>query len=167
MDLGSKIKEFGLSKFKTLGEFAEALDVKKESLSRYINNKVEPKASLFVKLAELGCDLTEMLTEDSSSNLKIRDKTEVYLLDKNIELKEPNENLTEDEKEEFQSALTLVNKLVATNQGILEENKTLINENIILARDYRLQSKSIEILHQKTLTMLEKITDILSDNMKK
>ena len=163
MDLGSKIKEFGLSKFKTLGEFADALGVKKESLSRYINNKVEPKAGLFIKLAEQGCNLTEMLTDAGGDTFRIHEKTEEYSPGKNLE----NTELEEYKNKEFQSALALVDKLIATNQTILEENKVLLNENMNLVRDYISQSKIMNELNQKTLLMLEKVNDILSENVGK
>lgn len=65
MTIGEKIRSFGLSKFNSLNEFAEAMGMKPPSLHQYLgsNAKREPGTGILIKLKKLGCDIDWLLTE--------------------------------------------------------------------------------------------------------
>jgi len=63
-NIGKKLKEFGLKKFKGITPFAKALGVKREQLYPYFNNKTIPGGGMLKKLKDMGCDINWLLADD-------------------------------------------------------------------------------------------------------
>jgi hypothetical protein len=78
MNIGDKIKVFGLENFNTLTDFARAMGMKFPSLHQYLgpNPKREPGASVLKKLKVLGCDINWLLSEDTNPPI-INNKTKL------------------------------------------------------------------------------------------
>ncbi len=66
---GDRLKEFANTKYGSLKELAEAMDILPQALNRYVNDKVEPKANIVVKLMELGADIRWLLTGRKSDDV--------------------------------------------------------------------------------------------------
>lgn len=67
MSIGERLKEFGLERFSTLKEFAEALDMSYPNLYHYLSDKHEPGTPILLKLSELGCDINWLLTGEGNA----------------------------------------------------------------------------------------------------
>jgi repressor LexA len=64
--IAERLKEFGLSKFGSLKEFAEALKISPEHLSQYVNGKSKPGNKTQQRLRGLGCDIEWLMTGKKS-----------------------------------------------------------------------------------------------------
>jgi len=62
MNIGDRIREFGLSKFETLTAFALNLGTSPQSLNQYINGDRMPGSNILNKLSDLGCSIDWLLT---------------------------------------------------------------------------------------------------------
>lgn len=63
--VAAKLKAFGDAKFKTLKEFAEALEMSSPALkSSYLNGRSIPGGEILAKLMKLGCDIKWLLSDN-------------------------------------------------------------------------------------------------------
>jgi SOS-response transcriptional repressor LexA len=60
--IGERIREFAEVKYKSLKELAKALGMMPQTLNQYLNGKAVPGGQLLKKFAELGADITYLLT---------------------------------------------------------------------------------------------------------
>ncbi len=67
MDIGQKLREFGISKYGSIKEFARALDIQPPSLQRYLKGDQLPGGTFLSKLLNLGCDINWLLSARESS----------------------------------------------------------------------------------------------------
>ena len=80
-EIGSRLKEFGESRYKTLKEFAEALEMHPSSLiSKYFSGSSIPGGEFLTKLSALGCDIYWLLLgiKQSTGNI-IRERGITYV----------------------------------------------------------------------------------------
>jgi transcriptional regulator with XRE-family HTH domain len=68
MSIGERLRQYGLSNFKTLKSFAEYLGMKPASLQTYLRNESLPGAIILTKLAQSGCDINWLLTGEYCNN---------------------------------------------------------------------------------------------------
>ena len=61
-EIGKRLREFGLSKFTSMAEFARALDLPPQSLNSYLSGNFMPGNKMQSKLRELGCDIEWLMT---------------------------------------------------------------------------------------------------------
>ena len=59
---GKRLKEFAVSKFKTIKSLGEELGIDPRNLSNYTSGQREPRAKFLSILAEHGCDINWLLT---------------------------------------------------------------------------------------------------------
>lgn len=71
MDLGSKIKYYLVTKYKSIQKGADALKITRQQLYPYFNNDVEPGASFLKKLFKDGCDINWLLSDDVESEERL------------------------------------------------------------------------------------------------
>lgn len=78
MNIGDRIREFGVKTFGSVTVLAEKLDVSLQHLSPYLNSKYEPGTPMLLKLADLGCDINWLLQGKRGSGL-VREKGIEYV----------------------------------------------------------------------------------------
>lgn len=120
MSIGNRIREFGNSRFRTLKEFAEALDMKPPSLQSYLSGKREPGARILAKLYVLGCDVNWVIsgkTKEERDQLKENDFDLVWKLlnDLGIKTKEDFDKLYK-ENEMMKTAKQIITVALAQTE---------------------------------------------------
>jgi len=70
MSIGKRLREWGKKEFKTMTKFAEKLNIDYTTLYRYINDKRKPTMEVLLKLNEMGCDLSWLLTGEVADDPK-------------------------------------------------------------------------------------------------
>jgi hypothetical protein len=100
MTLGEKIKEFGIGKFGSIKNFAEAVGKTSPDLSRYLGKNPSrlPGAGFIQKLYNLGCDLNWLFEEkneyqNNKNALRNNNNKYEYLYSKIAELEAENKKL--------------------------------------------------------------------------
>jgi transcriptional regulator with XRE-family HTH domain len=77
-DIGSRIKDFGLSKYASLKDFADALEMNPSNLHLYINNERSPGTKILTRLHKLGCDLNYLFgshpNDSNTSTIEMLEK---------------------------------------------------------------------------------------------
>ena len=92
MTVGQKLKEFGETRFNSVSEFADALEIKREQLYPYFNNTTMPGGEFLRKLSEMGCDINWLLTGKANplEGGGIREKTVKYMRLDEVESYKPS-----------------------------------------------------------------------------
>ena len=108
ISLGSKIKEFGENKFKTVVSFSEATGKSTTDLYRYFNGKVIPGADFIQRLKQLGCDINWLLSNDNKELNRVSAPVCISTLK---ELEKEN-NMLKKEIKNLYSLLSKIEKLV-------------------------------------------------------
>lgn len=79
--IGEKLRDFGISRFGSIKEFAEALDMSPPNLQQYLRGDREPGSPILQKLSELGCDLNWLLSDKKNTdNVKVVSEGKVKYL---------------------------------------------------------------------------------------
>lgn len=79
--IGEKLRDFGISRFGSIKEFAEALDMSPPNLQQYLRGDREPGTPILQKLSELGCDLNWLLSDKKNTdNVKVVSEGKVKYL---------------------------------------------------------------------------------------
>jgi SOS-response transcriptional repressor LexA len=63
-EVGSRLREFGESNFKSLSKLAERLGMKPQSLQKYLNGTSIPGGEIIARLIDLGCDINWLFYGD-------------------------------------------------------------------------------------------------------
>ena len=118
MTFGEKLREWGIKNYGSVNAFADALKMSRTSLSRYLNDKTEPGASILKQIRQLGCDMNWLLSDELELNQTKPDKMLDRLLEENRELKNHLINLVnqmyntlEKDKEQLLKTKDLLKKL--------------------------------------------------------
>ena len=82
MEIGDRIREFGVKTFGSVSVLADKLGVSLQYLSPYLNSKNEPGTPLLRKLANLGCNINWLLNGEVSQNLFKEKNVEYITIDK-------------------------------------------------------------------------------------
>lgn len=56
-EIGGRLRQFGLSKFNTMAEFARELKITPQQLNHYLSGRILPGNKMEQKLHEMGCDI--------------------------------------------------------------------------------------------------------------
>lgn len=114
--IGKRLRQFAKDKYGTVRKLAELLEMSEENLSQYTRDKSKPGANMLLKLNELGCDLSWLLTgkyattpkEMFDATFKYKQKENPY--DRRInELEEENRKLKK-KLAVYEKALAYINK---------------------------------------------------------
>ena len=62
IEIGNRLKMWGLEHFETLAEFAKKLDIAPQNLNNYINGERTPGNKMKWRLRQLGCDIIWLIT---------------------------------------------------------------------------------------------------------
>ncbi|MDR3627895.1 MAG: hypothetical protein P4L45_13720 [Ignavibacteriaceae bacterium] len=123
MNIGEKIKIFGLENFDTLSEFAKAMEMKFPSLHQYLgpNPRREPGAGVLRKLKALGCDINWLLENDTGTvvhnkkSFSISDKERINKLElEKLTLIKENRRL----RNTISNELAVLVKKIKENDGL-------------------------------------------------
>lgn len=68
MSIGSKIREFGESRYSTIKEFADALDMAPSNLQKYMADEFGVGTKILRRLRALGCDLNWLFDDNDKLN---------------------------------------------------------------------------------------------------
>lgn len=102
MSIGRKIREFGESRFSSVKEFADALEMAPSNLQSYMRDDFGVGQKILKKLRSLGCDLNWLLDDNDEKPVQI--SKEFYKLQ--TKLKKVSE-----EAAEYKSKLDKINRL--------------------------------------------------------
>lgn len=67
-----RIRKFGLAKFGSIKEFAEAMGMSPSNLQAYLQNRRQPGTIILKRLSELGCDIDWLLTGDNNKDKRLK-----------------------------------------------------------------------------------------------
>ncbi len=67
-----RIRRFGLKKFGSIKEFAEAMDMSPSNLQAYLQNRRQPGTPILKRLSELGCDIDWLLTGEENNDKRLK-----------------------------------------------------------------------------------------------
>ena len=67
-----RIRRFGLKKFGSIKEFAEAMGMSPSNLQAYLQNRREPGTTILKRLIELGCDMDWLLTGEENNDKRLK-----------------------------------------------------------------------------------------------
>ena len=70
--MGDRIRKFGLEKFGSIKEFAEAMGMSPSNLQAYLQNRREPGTPILKRLTELGCDMDWLLTGEKNNDKRLK-----------------------------------------------------------------------------------------------
>lgn len=70
--MGERIRRFGLKKFASIKEFAEAMGMSPSNLQAYLQNRREPGTPILKRLIELGCDIDWLLMGEESNDKRLK-----------------------------------------------------------------------------------------------
>lgn len=76
VEIGNRLREFGLSKFGKLSALATLLDMSPQSLQSYLSGRSLPGASIISKLKKLGCDTDWLLLNKEETELEKKSEKE-------------------------------------------------------------------------------------------
>jgi len=66
--MGDRIRKFGLEKFGSIKEFAEAMGMSPSNLQAYLQDRREPGTPILKRLIELGCDMDWLFTGENNND---------------------------------------------------------------------------------------------------
>lgn len=69
-EIGNRLREWAIARFGTVGEFAKALYVVSEGVSPYLSGKARPGNKMQEKLRALGCDITWLMTGETTAEIQ-------------------------------------------------------------------------------------------------
>jgi transcriptional regulator with XRE-family HTH domain len=84
MKVGSKIREFGTSKYGSIKLFSEAMEMHPSNLQAYLRDERSPGAAILIKLKKLGCSLDWLFEEkevEASNELPPVESADKLLID--------------------------------------------------------------------------------------
>jgi len=67
-----RIRRFGLKKFGSIKEFAEAMDMSPSNLQAYLQNRRQPGTPILKRLSKLGCDIDWLLTGEENNDKRLK-----------------------------------------------------------------------------------------------
>lgn len=126
--IAENLKIFGVNKFKNSTEYAKALDMKSQSLYKYINGESVPGGLILKKLAQLGCDINWLLTGESYNSPEAE------------EMDRKDRERLDNHDARFDKLEKAVLELSETNSKILEHLRSIDREQ----RNFRSKIKTLE-----------------------
>lgn len=72
MEIGERIRLFGVQMFGRIKDFAEALEMAPPNLQKYMNNEREPGIGILQKLQRLGCSIDWLISGEGAMQLSSR-----------------------------------------------------------------------------------------------
>lgn len=79
--IGDKLRDFGEGKFRSIKEFAEALEMSPPNLQQYLRGDREPGSPLLQKLFELGCDINWLLSDKKiATDVKVISEDKIHYI---------------------------------------------------------------------------------------
>lgn len=70
--MGDRIRKFGLEKFGSIKEFAEAMGMSPSNLQAYLQDRREPGTPILKRLIDLGCDVYWLLTGEENNDKRLK-----------------------------------------------------------------------------------------------
>mgnify|MGYP001568720251 CR=1 FL=1 len=70
--MGDRIRKFGLEKFGSIKEFAEAMGMSPSNLQAYLQDRREPGTPILKRLIELGCDMDWLFTGENNNDKRLK-----------------------------------------------------------------------------------------------
>jgi transcriptional regulator with XRE-family HTH domain len=67
-----RIRRFGLKKFGSIKEFAEAMDMSPSNLQAYLQKRRQPGTPILKRLSELGCDIDWLLIGEENNDKRLK-----------------------------------------------------------------------------------------------
>lgn len=80
-----RIRKFGLRKFGSIKEFAEAMGMSQSNLQAYLQNRRKPGTPILKRLSALGCDIDWLLTGEANNDKRLKIIEEQSQLIKELE----------------------------------------------------------------------------------
>jgi len=71
-EIGDRMRDFGLRKFKTLSEFAAAIGMRPQTLNNYLSGNVRPGNIIQGRLQRLECDISWLMYGKTIEELNLK-----------------------------------------------------------------------------------------------
>lgn len=82
IEIGVRLREYGLNKFPTLADFARALGIDPQNLNSYLSGRRRPGNKMKFRLKKIGCDASWLMTGKKKDNFQAAEEHLIALVQK-------------------------------------------------------------------------------------